>query len=113
MQELWQEVPASKNHRQLGWTLLLHDVDDDDYEERYQCYPDDDRHGNDPSHGQPKDDSRNEKEHQHEVENGKPTIPSSGVTHDLGQFDGDAHDGDGIKDEDPGDVEEEMAKRDL
>jgi len=63
--------------------------------------------------GETKDEGREEEEHADEVDYGKPGVVGRGVTQRSGHRDRPAHPGDGVEDNDTGQVEQKVDQSDL
>lgn len=108
-----QEVPAAEEWRQEPRAAFLHDV-----HQHHNDGKDQQGHSNPHQHrpardGEAQDRQREEEKAQEEIQRCEPAVLGRAVAQSFGQSDGDAREGDGIPQQDPADVEEEVTERNL
>lgn len=105
-----QEVPASQQLRQELRAMWLQDVDDHDAQDEHHnghTHADQDLPAGD---GQAEHGEWDDEKAQNQVDNGKPAVFGCVVAQALSQADGHACERDGIPEDDPKNVEEEVAQ---
>lgn len=110
VERLWQEVPVLQHLRQELWAVRLQDVDDHHKQDQhYDGHSHTDQHLP-ASDGQAEHGEWHDEEAQHQVDGGEPTVLGRVVAQALSQADGHTREGDGVPQEDPKDVEEEVTQ---